>query len=187
MLLASACVCCEITHHSGYDLSLASACVCCAITHDRGTICYWHRRVSVQRSHITAGTICYWHRRVFVVRSHITGVHLLRASARVCSEITHHIGYDLLQASACVCCEITHHRGYHLLRASACVCSGSRRVATDIYIYMGTQTSYLSICLSINLPLSILCIIGKKAPKSYPRHSCCCLAKSTVIVDENSS
>ena len=31
-----------------------------------------------------------------------------------------------------------------------------------IYIYMGTQTSYLSICLSINLPLCILCIIGKK-------------------------
>ena len=30
-----------------------------------------------------------------------------------------------------------------------------------IYICMGTQTSYLSICLSINLPLSILCIIGK--------------------------
>ena len=145
---------CEIAHHSGYDLSLASACVCCAITHDRGTICYWHRRVSVQRSHITAGTICYWHRRVFVARSHITG-------GTIC------YGH----------------------RPSACVCSGSCRVATDIYIYiyMGTQTSYLSICL-IDKPTSLYPMYHrKKAPKSYPRHSCCCLAKSTVIVDENSS
>ena len=38
-----------------------------------GTICYWHRRVFVVRSHITAGTICYGHRRVSVVRSHIQG------------------------------------------------------------------------------------------------------------------
>ena len=57
----------------GYDLLRASACVCCEITHHRGTICYWRRRVYVVRSRITGGTICYGHRRVYVVRSHITG------------------------------------------------------------------------------------------------------------------
>ena len=35
-LLASAYVCCEVTHHRGCDLLRESACVCCEITHDRG-------------------------------------------------------------------------------------------------------------------------------------------------------
>ena len=46
LLRASACVCCEITHHRGHDLLRASACVCC--------------------EHMTGGTICYEHRRVHV-------------------------------------------------------------------------------------------------------------------------
>ena len=43
---------------SGEAFSFARMCVGCEITH---------------QSHTRAGTICYWHRRVYVVRSHITG------------------------------------------------------------------------------------------------------------------
>ena len=162
---ASACVCCEITqgvrfitgivsgHRRVYDVRSRSH-----IT--GGTICYWHRPVYVARSHITVGTICHWHRRAFVVRSHMTGVRFVTGIGGVCCEVTHHSGYDLLLASACVCCEITHHRGYHLLRASACVCSGSRRVATDIYIY--GYTDKLSIYLSIDKPTSLYPMYHRK-------------------------
>ena len=58
----------------------------------------------------------------------------------------------------------------------------------DGYIYIYGYADKLSIYLSINKPTSLYPMYHpKKAPKSYPRHSCCCLAKSAVIVDENSS
>ena len=58
----------------------------------------------------------------------------------------------------------------------------------DIYIYIYGYTDKLSIYLSIDKPTSLYPMYHpKKTPKSYPRHSCCCLAKSAVIVDENSS
>ena len=84
LLLASACVCCEITHHSGYDLLLASACVCCEITHHGGydvlgasaCVCCeitHHRGRDLLRAsacvcceHMTGCMICYEHRRVHV-------------------------------------------------------------------------------------------------------------------------
>ena len=65
-----ACVCCEITHHSGYDLLAASACVCCEITHHGGgggLRFVTGIGLSVVRSHITGGSICYGHRRGYVV------------------------------------------------------------------------------------------------------------------------
>ena len=58
----------------------------------------------------------------------------------------------------------------------------------DGYIQINGYTDKLSIYLSINKPTSLYPMYHrKKTPKSYPRHSCCCLAKSAVIVDENSS
>ena len=57
----------------------------------------------------------------------------------------------------------------------------------DIYKKNG-YTDKLSIYFSIDKPTSLYPMYHRtKTPKSYPRHSCCCLAKSAVIVDENSS
>ena len=57
-----------------------------------------------------------------------------------------------------------------------------------IYIYIYGYTDKLSIYLCIDKPTSLYPMCHrKKTPKSYPRHSCCCLAKSAVLVDENSS
>ena len=132
-----------------------------------GTICYWHRPVYVARSHITVGTICHWHRRAFVVRSHMTGVRFVTGIG-VCLFRDHTsqrvrfvtgIGVCLLRDHTSQGVPFVTGIGVCMFRKSS---SSDGYIYIYIYIYMGAQTSYLSICLSINLPLSILCIIGKK-------------------------
>ena len=184
---ASACVCCEITQGvrfiTGivYDVRSRSH-----IT--RGTICYWHRPVYVARSHITVGTICHWHRRAFVVRSHMTGVRFVTGIG-VCL-FRDHTSQRVRFVTGIGVCWLRDHTSQGVAFVTGIgVCMFRKSSSSDgyIYIYIYGYTDKLSIYLSIK-PTSLYPMYHrKKAPKSYPRHSCCCLAKSTVIVDENSS